>query len=331
MIEYTWCRRLGEQDRAQALELIRTAARYDEEAGFSTVPEQAVAAASDTGRSVWHLPIKARRDLSVRPDAPMVMVAYLNLTIDERGQGTIGYTVHPDYRSRGVTTLLVEELGLDVGAAGGWCDRGAASLRCWAYGSHPASERLTRRFGIAPSARLWTMARHLAGPFAMPLSPTEFPAGLTVTGPVALAADAVVAAAGDILARQGLTEARFDRFRTEFAERAGAVVLAAAGSERPAGMVWFDPRPIRHLELRGAWVRALIVVPEIRGGGLGEALLTRALDELRSAGTQVALMRIDPDDRAAVRLTRLLSFEQEDAHACYQIGDWEDVPAFAVR
>lgn len=328
MIDYTWCRQLGEQDRDDAAALVEAAARYDGEAGFSVVPASAVATVSDELRSVWHLPIKARRDLSARPDAPMVMVAYLNLSIDADGQGTVAYTVHPDYRSRGVTTLLVEELGLDVRRPDGWCDRGATALRCWAYGSHPASERLTRRFEIAPIARQWTMLRHLAGPFAVPVEPVALPGGVTVDGPVDLTDDAVVAAAGEVLARQGLTAAHFDRFRTEFAERRGRMLLASAGSARPAGLVWFDPSPVRHLELRAASVRALIVVPEIRGGGLGEALLSRALDELLSAGAQLVLMRIDPDDHAAVRLVRLLSFEQEQAHACYQIGEWHDVPAF---
>ncbi|MGA4790723.1 GNAT family N-acetyltransferase [Nocardia sp. AB354] len=331
MIDYTWCRRLGEQDRDEVTALVEAAARYDEEAGFSVVPPRAVAAVSDEVRSVWHLPIRARRDLSARPDAPMVMVAYLNLTIDADGQGTVAYTVHPDYRSRGVTTLLVEELGLDVDGPDGWCNRGATALRCWAYGSHPASERLTRRFDIAPVARQWTMLRHLAGPFAVPMEPVALPGGVTVDGPVDLTDDTVVAAAGEVLARQGLTAAQFDRFRSEFAERSGRMLLASAGCARPAGLVWFDPRPIRHLELRAAWVRALIVVPEIRGGGLGEALLTRALDELSTAGAQLVLMRIDPDDHGAVRLLRLLSFEQEEAHACYQIGQWRDVPAFPAR
>ncbi|MBF6277474.1 MULTISPECIES: GNAT family N-acetyltransferase [Nocardia] len=328
MIDYTWCRRLGEQDRAEAVALVEAAARYDEEAGFSVVDPWDVQAASDETRSVWHLPIKARRGLSARADAPLVMVAYLNLSIDALGQGSVKYAVHPDYRSRGVSTLLVEELGTDVTASGGWCGRGATSLRCWAYGSHPASERLTRRFAIEPAARLWTMVRHLSGPFAVPLVPAPVPGGVTVDGSADLADSAVASQVLEVLARQGLTEARFEQFRTAFADRAGRVVIASAGCDRPAGVVWFDPRPTRHLELRAAWVRALIVVPEIRGGGLGEALLTAAMSELATAGTQLVLMRIDPDDRAAVRLSRLLSFEQEDAHACYQLGEWDDVPAF---
>ncbi|WP_051192774.1 GNAT family N-acetyltransferase [Nocardia jiangxiensis] len=326
MIDYTWCRRLGEQDRAEATALVEAAARYDEEAGFSVVSAREVESVSTAERSVWHLPIKARRGLSVRADAPLVMVGYLHLSIDPQGQGTVRYTVHPDYRSRGVTTLLVEELGLDVGGADGWCGRGATSLRCWAYGSHPASERLTRRFSIAPIARLWTMARHLAGPFAVPLAPAGFPGGMSIEGPVDLTDDAVVSKVRDVLARQGLTQAQFEQFRAEFGERTGQVVIAAAGSDQPAGAVWFDPRPTRYLELRAAWVRALIVVPEIRGGGLGAALITRAMHELAAAGTQVVLMRIDPDDHSAVRLARLLSFEQEEAHACHQIGEWDDVP-----
>ncbi|WP_067680020.1 GNAT family N-acetyltransferase [Nocardia miyunensis] len=331
MIDYTWCRRLGDEDRAEAAALVEAAARYDEEAGFSVVERRDIESVSTAEQSVWHLPIKARRDLSIRDDAPMVLVAYLHLSIDAQGQGTVRYTVHPDYRSRGITTLLVEELGLDVTAPEGWCGLGAGSLRCWAYGSHPASERLTRRFGIEPIARLWTMARHLAGPFATPLAPAEFPGGISVAGPMDLTDDAIVAKVRDALAREGLIQAQFEQFRTEFADRTGRVVIASAGSDRPAGAVWFEPRQVRYLELRAAWVRALIVGPEIRGGGLGEALITAALRELADTGAQVVLMRIDPDDHGAVRLCRMLSFEQEEAHACYQIGEWDEVPAFAGK
>ncbi len=331
MIDYTWCRRLGEQDRAEAVALVEAAARYDEEAGFSVVETRDIESVSTEGRSVWHLPIKARRDLRIHDDAPLVMVAYLHLSIDAQGQGTVRYTVHPDYRSRGVTTLLVEELGLDMAAPEGWCGRGATSLRCWAYGSHPASERLTRRFGIAPIARLWTMARHLAGPFAAPLAPVALPGGMSVEGPADLADDAVLSTVRDVLAREGLSQEQFEQLRTELIDGTGRVVIASAGDDKLAGAAWFDPRQVRYLELRAAWIRALIVMPQIRGGGLGEALITSALHELAGAGAQVVLMRIDPDDHGAVRLSRVLSFEQEEAHACYQIGEWDEVPALPDR
>ncbi|MEV5835921.1 GNAT family N-acetyltransferase [Nocardia sp. NPDC052112] len=332
MISYVWSEHLGDGARAEALALVREAARYDEEAGFSVVEPWDVEAVTREGEEqVWHLPVKARRDLSIREDAPVLMVAYLHLSVDPHGQGTVKLVVHPDYRSRGIATLLVEELGLDISPPGGWCGTGATSLRSWAYGSHPASERLTRRFGIKPVARLWTLLRHLSGPFAMPLEPIRLPGGVIVEGPSGLTESATTARVSDVLERAGLTRAQFDQFGSEFAARSGQVLIASVASGRPVGFVWFDPHLREHLDLRAARVHALILVSDIRGGGLGAALLTRALQELVAAGTQLAQIRVDPAHEGALRMLRLLSFEQEDAHACYQIGEWIDPPAFPGR
>jgi len=61
---------------------------------------------------------------------------------------------------------------------------------------------------------------------------------------------------------------------------------------------------------------------------LGTALLTGALATLREAKAQIALLRIDPSDAGAVRMCRVMGFEQEEEHSCYQVGEWSDVPSF---
>jgi mycothiol synthase len=326
MITYAWCERLGADDRAQAAALVEQAGRYDSDAGFSAIEIGEVESGPSGDETVWHLPITARKDLGAGPDTSSVMVAYLRLSVDARGHGTIKYTVHPGYRSRGVSTQLVEELGLDVSVPGGWCGTGAASLRCWAYGAHPASERLTRRFGIEPVARQWTLIRHLTGPFALELTVRAIPDGVEIEGPFDLDDEQAAAGVGDVLMRAALAKTQFDQLNTDLAERRGRVLIATADA-RPAGFVWFDPHTHAHTELRAAWIHALITAEDLRGSGFGGALLTRALLELKAAGAQLTLLPIDPDDQAALRLSRLASFEQEDAHACYQIGEWSDPPA----
>ncbi|MQY26051.1 GNAT family N-acetyltransferase [Nocardia aurantia] len=327
MISYSWRDELGDGDRAAVERLVAEAAAYDADAGFAVIPPGDVRA---TGAGIRHLPITARKDLRGGADAPMVLVAYLRLVVDAAGQGTIGYTVHPDYRSRGVTTQLVEELGLSVSGPGGWCDTGATALRCWAYGSHPAAERLTRRFEVRPVARLWTLLRHLTGPFAMPLDEDAPPPGYEVSAPLDLADPGAAARIESVAARAALTSAQADRFAEDLADRRGRVVIATREGE-DAGFAWFDPSPAPHAEWSAGWVRALMVDRDVRGHGLGAALLSRALHEVAAGGAQVALLRVDPENRAAVRMCRLRSFEQDEAHACYQIGEWAGPPIFARR
>ena len=318
MITYEWRPELTGAELDEVLQLVQDAAEYDEEAGFSSIDADTVReVGGDTG-TVAHLPIKARRDLSPLDDVPLVIVAYLHLSVDADGVGTVSYVVHPDYRSRGITTLLVEEIGLDVTGADGWDHQGATALRCWAYATHPASGRLTRRFDVPAVSRQWTLARHLAGPFALPLDETEVPDGVTLGGPRDLTAgDPVIA---EVLAAAGLPERHRDRVSADLKRGGGAVIEARGENGDALGFVWYTTEHRQHMELRTARVHALVLSAKGRGLGLGSALLTAALTQQRDAGIQVSQLRIDPDDAGAVRMCRLLAFEQEDVHSCYQVG-----------
>ncbi|WP_345419397.1 hypothetical protein [Pseudonocardia xishanensis] len=65
------------------------------------------------------------------------------------GTAVVELVVDPERRSIGVATAVVEALGTDPSQ--GWVDTGARALRASAYGSHPAAERLARRFGVGSS------------------------------------------------------------------------------------------------------------------------------------------------------------------------------------
>lgn len=328
MISYQWCSTLESGDRDEVLALVEAAAEYDEEAGFSKIHADDVDSTDRDGVRVHHLPIKARRDLSGREDAPLVVVAYLHLQVDSEGLGTVQFVVHPHYRSRGIATVLVEEMGLDTTGDDGWDGTGAAALRCWAFSTHPASERLTSRFDISAVSRLWTLFRHLSGPFASRLETAEVPEGITIEGARPLDDPAVARAMAQVMDSAALVPAQRERFVDEVRLGSGNVLVANDSSGSPVGFVWFDPSPFVHLELDAASVRALVLATSARESGLGTALLTRALEALQEAKAQIALIRIDPKDAGAVRMCRVMAFEQEEEHSCYQVGEWSDVPSF---
>ena len=330
IISYSWTPRLESDDLEQVLTLVTAASEYDDEAGFAQIDPADVTGAGTEGIRLLHLPIRVRRNLNSVDDVPLVVVAYLRLAIGAGGLATVSYVVHPDYRSRGLTTLLVEQLGLDVDAAGGWDGTGASALRCWAYSTHPAAERLTRRFGIGAVAEQWGLARPLSGPFALPLPTPEPPAGITVGVPRELGAD--IAELVRVLGTASVPQSHRDRLASDLRRGTGTVIDVRDESGSLLGFVWYSTVTAIHLELRAAPVFALILDAAATGRGLGSTLLAAAMIDQRDnppagePGAQVSLLRINPDDPAAVCMCRLLGYEQEDSDTCYQVGSTDEPP-----
>ncbi|WP_322974137.1 MULTISPECIES: GNAT family N-acetyltransferase [Gordonia] len=330
IISYSWTPQLEGDDLDQVLALVTAASEYDDEAGFAQIDPADVASVGTTGIRVLHLPIRARRDLNPIDDVPLVVVAYLRLAIGAGGLAAVSYVVHPDYRSRGLTTLLVEQLGLDVDAAEGWDRTGASALRCWAYSTHPAAERLTRRFGVGAIAEQWGLARPLSGPFALPLEAPVPSAGITLGAPRALGAD--IEDLVRVLDSASVPQAHRDRLTSDLRRGTGVIIDARDETGTVLGFVWYSTTTTIHLELRAAPVFALILDTAATGRGLGSTLLAAAMIDQRDnppageRGAQVSLLRINPEDQAAVRMCRLLGYEQEDSDTCYQVGH-TDQPA----
>lgn len=330
MISYAWQSELDSDDLDEVVQLVTAAAEYDAEAGFSKIDPEDVLDAGGGSLGVAHLPIRAKRDLSMREDAPTVIVAYLQMTVDSTGLGTVKYVVHPDYRSRGITTLLVEEVGLSVDGAegaGGWFGSGATALRCWAYATHPAADRLTMRFGVPAVRRQWTEARHLTGPFAPRIDPVPLPEDFAFTGPSRPADERASIEA--VLDASSVPEQHRDAIERDL-RRDGAESIVVTGPDgRPVGFAGYTRNLVTYDELSASSIQSLVVSEGARGQNVASALLCRVFEEQEAAGAQLSLLRIDPDDAGAVRMCRLLGFEQAESHTCYQVGHSDvPVPAF---
>lgn len=138
MITHRWYS--GVPESAELDQMLADAAEVDREAGF---PQVTVAPPGS-----WQLVV--RLAASAKP------AAYLRLA----SSGEAHFVVAPRLRSRGIATLLVEQVGLDVCGPGGWAGTGVHSLRVWARGDHPAADRLARRFaryGVRRVRREWRL------------------------------------------------------------------------------------------------------------------------------------------------------------------------------
>lgn len=271
MISTAWRGRLVQEELAEALELARVCAEYDQDAGFSQLTPSVVRGEG--------------RHLLVRLDDPGgPLVGHLHL--DERASGTI--IVHPDHRSHGVATAVLESAELTVAHG-------------WAEGHHPAAERLARRFGCVETARIWRSVRPLTGPHAVD------PPKVTTH----LFEDPDPEAAWTLWKASGLPE----RYRPP--GDGAARLLYAAGLDGIAGYAWFD-RDTRIIDrLRTVALRAL--VPAVPGSGTGLALAAGALTLLRAEGVQAVEAGLDPALPRAVRLARLLGFQRTQDDVRYTL------------
>ncbi|GAB3273950.1 hypothetical protein [Kineosporia babensis] len=152
MIDLEWA---GSSLESDALaEMLQAAAQADAEAGFPQLSAHDPLPPGTTQLLIWLLPDE-RTEL-VEPS----LAAYLRVEPVGEGVAELSYVVRPEYRSRGITTLALEKIGLGLDDPGGWQGTGARSLRIWAKASHPAALRMSLRFrqlGIRTGARRWQL------------------------------------------------------------------------------------------------------------------------------------------------------------------------------
>ncbi len=160
MITWQWHPSLSAQDATEVAALLDEAAAYDEEAGFSTARPDADAAGEVHHLLVTMPPVGSREspDLDALPDVRVV--AYLRLDV-VGGAGRVQFVVRPPFRSRGVGTLLVEQLD---GDAAGWASiPDLRTLQAWSHGSHPAADRMRGRFGGVVEEAVFRTLRMIGG------------------------------------------------------------------------------------------------------------------------------------------------------------------------
>jgi mycothiol synthase len=205
--------------------------------------------------------------------------------------------VRPEFRSRGISTLLVEKIGLDLGASGGWAGTGVSGLRVWARGDHPAAQRMARRFesaGVRTARREWQL-----------LAPLRDSGSPGVSGPVPRPpADATERAAAVALCEREMSS-----------DHLGMLVTGPEVS----GAVWYDPQADERTEYGTAGrIVAVLTAPgpdEVRAD-----LVAAAMAALREHGLRVAVIAVDVEDHALARTCRLLGFRHDRTDIEYTVG-----------
>ncbi len=189
MIKYEWITELSESEADELADLLSRAAAYDAESGYTTIDFADVRRSLVTEDSpdrhllIWMLPRATAMD---SPEAPECIAGLLRLEGAASGRAEATAVIDPALRSIGIMTLLLEQVGLDTCDAAGWLGSGAHTITSWARGNHPASGRLSNRFLIASTRRVWQLVRgiesdsDLAAPVLEPSGSTESGARYTL-------------------------------------------------------------------------------------------------------------------------------------------------------
>jgi mycothiol synthase len=226
-------------------------------------------------------------------DSVGTLVGYVGL--DERAERrTAEFVVHPAYRRRGVGGALLTAL----------LDRVAGPLWVWAHGEHPAALRLAQRAGLARRRELFQLRRGLAEP----IPPRPLPDGVALR-PFLPGEDeaAVVAVNNRAFAwhpeqRQWDTSELVVREVQPWFDPKG-FLLAVDSADRLLGFHWTKVHPDGLGE-----VYVLAVDPDAQGTGLGVALTVAGLAHLHGRGAPEAMLYVESDNAAALRMYQKLGF-----------------------
>jgi mycothiol synthase len=308
MITFAWRAGFDPAEERELRDMLAEAAAADAEAGFPQVSLD-----QPYGRGASHLLVWLLAD--DRPGSQAFgepsLAAYLRVEPEPGGgPATARYVVRPAFRSRGISTLLAERLGLDL-AGGGWAGTGVPALRVWALGDHPAAQRMALRFGRAglrASRHRWQLiaplrAAGMPGAAASP-APGD-PDAHPPAGPQEQAAAAALwpaAGAGDPPAT-------------------AQVAVTGAGPDI-TGAVWFDPQAGERTEY-GVAGRILGVRVRPGPGDASEtqaALRSAARAGLRQHGLRVAVITVDAGDEDLARSCRLLGFMHDQTDTEYTLS-----------
>jgi mycothiol synthase len=263
------------------------------------------------------------RNVLVRVGDDLAAYGHLDIT-DEVEGASAELTVDPAHRRAGLGTLVVRTT-LDETSDG--------RLRLWAHGEHPAAAAMAKRLGFRRSRSLWQMRRSLFAALPAP----QVPAGVVVrTFRPGVDDDAWVALnalafrdhpeqgrwSADDLHRR-MHEPWFDPHGFFLAWRPDG-----SGGDRLVGFHWtkvhggnghdhphanhgHGHEPIGEVYVVG-------VHPDEQGTGLGRALTVEGLRHLRHLGLPEAMLYVDADNAAAIRLYTRLGFTRWETDVMFR-------------
>ncbi|QZY48022.1 hypothetical protein [Mycolicibacterium austroafricanum] len=294
MIKYEWRTELDGAEIDELAALLERAARYDAEPEYTTIAIEDVLDAMSRSDSrvhhlvIWMLPYATT--LGGR-EGPEQIAGLLQLVTKADGTADASIVIEPRLRSIGITTLLLERVGIDTAGPGGWLGTGAREVTSWAQGNHPAAGRLSNRFLIPRTDRVWKLIRSTDS--AQSIS------AATVLDPIAPEALNDLGWASDFPATQ-------------------AYALREVGTV--AGVIGLDLTPLLSEEFgECATISAFRAAPTASGRSR-RALLEGAAALAHEAGRTGIVIHLDSDDAGWVNPCRLSGFQHDRTDVRYQIG-----------
>jgi mycothiol synthase len=295
MIKYEWRTSLSPDESAELSDMLGRAAHYDAEPEYNRIDFGDVdRAMSQSDSSVRHLLIWMLPHATAmgEPDQPARIAGLLRLRCLPDGSAHASAVVDPRLRSIGIMTLLLERVGLDTARPGGWLDTGAHTVAAWAQGNHPAASRLSNRFLIPRTRRVWKLIR---------------------------SADAVEdATAAPVL--EHIDDAALADLGWVSAPVGSDHIYALREAGRIVGVAALDLRTVAFEEFgRCATIVAAFAAPAA-DALQRRRLLDGAAAVVHKAGITGVIIHIDSDDTGMVNACRLAGFQHDRTDVRYQIG-----------
>jgi mycothiol synthase len=236
-------------------------------------------------------------------DGQLAAYGHLDLT-DLVAGPSAEVVVHPDHRGAGLGRLVVQTTLAETDG----------QLRLWAHGDHPAASALAASMGFSQSRALWQMRRSLFAALPEPVfrddvtvrtfRPGEDDDAWLRLNSAAFRDHPEQGAWTAIDLRRRMAEPWFDPDGFFLAHRDGRLV----------GFHWTkvhggrDDTADGHGHAPIGEVYVVGVDPTEQGTGLGKALTIVGLRHLRQLGLPDAMLYVDGDNEAAIRLYTGLGF-----------------------
>ena len=295
MIKYEWRTNLSAAESTDLADLLGRAAAYDAEPEYNSIDfadvEQALSQPDPSVRHllIWMLPHATAMG---QPDEPERIAGLLRLVFTSKHAAEATVVIDPRLRSIGIMTLLLEQVGLDTALPDGWLATGAHTVTAWARGNHPAAGRLSNRFLIPRTRRIWKLIRST--------DCAEIAGAAPVLEPLA---DSTLHDLGwaSMLAGSGQLHALREN---------GRIVGAAA----------LNPRAVDSEEFgRCCTVERALAAPNADAGSR-RRLLEGAAAAAHDAGLTGLIIHVDSDDTDLVNACRLAGFQHDRTDVRFQLG-----------
>jgi mycothiol synthase len=295
MIKYEWRTSLSPDESAELSDLLGRAAQYDAEPEYNRIDfDDVYHALSQSDSSIRHLLIWMLPHATAmgEPDQPEHIAGLLRLECSADGSAHASAVVDPRLRSIGIMTLLLERVGLDTARPGGWLDTGAHTVAAWAQGNHPAAGRLSNRFLIPRTRRVWKLIR---------------------------SADAVEhATAARVL--ESIDDVTLADLGWVSATPGSENVYALREAGRIVGVTVLDMHAVASEEFgRCATIASACAAPAA-DASQRRRLLDGAAAVAHEAGMTGMIIHVDSDDTGMVNACRLAGFQHDRTDVRYQIG-----------